>query len=174
MRTWRAHRWPGTMASGGLSWRAQGTACSPPWPGAAPRSTAKPITALTLMCARTKRQPHLRDRINCLAFGQDYFCSEQDCYHLIENNYPMQIGFKLAGWVAAAVCFQAVLRSAERSGGVRGWGCPQGWGGRCGGRHSLCDTNPPQGDEGLSCPPGAVHWGPTICLPEPGQALDLP
>lgn len=46
---------------------------------------------------RAELQPWLPDRINCLAFGQDYFCSEQDCYHLIENNYPMQIGFKLAG-----------------------------------------------------------------------------
>lgn len=46
---------------------------------------------------RAELQPCLPDRINCLAFGQDYFCSEQDCYHLIENNYPMQIGFKLAG-----------------------------------------------------------------------------
>lgn len=29
--------------------------------------------------------------INYLASGQDYFHMEQDCYHLIENNYPMQI-----------------------------------------------------------------------------------
>lgn len=65
--------------------------------GAAPFSTAEMITAPTLTCTSTKLQPRLRDRINCLAFGQDYFCSEQDCYHLIENNYPMQIGFKLAG-----------------------------------------------------------------------------
>lgn len=34
--------------------------------------------------------------INCLAFGQDYFCTKQDCYHLIENNYPMQIEFNLS------------------------------------------------------------------------------
>lgn len=45
---------------------------------------------------RTDNGARLRHRINCLAFGQDYFCSEHDCYHLIENNYPMQIGFKLA------------------------------------------------------------------------------
>lgn len=33
-----------------------------------------------------------------LAFGQDYFCMFQDCYHLIENNYPMQIEFNLSSW----------------------------------------------------------------------------
>lgn len=38
------------------------------------------------------------DGINCLAFGQDYFCTKQDCYHLIENNYPMQIEFNLSSW----------------------------------------------------------------------------
>lgn len=33
-----------------------------------------------------------------LAFGQDYFCMKQDCYHIIENNYPMQIEFNLSSW----------------------------------------------------------------------------
>lgn len=42
--------------------------------------------------------PCFLDRINCLAVGQDYFCMEQDCYQLIENNYPMQMEFNcLAG-----------------------------------------------------------------------------
>lgn len=38
------------------------------------------------------------DGIKCLAIGQDYFCTEQDCYHLIGNNYSMQIEFNSSGW----------------------------------------------------------------------------
>lgn len=32
-----------------------------------------------------------------VAIGQDYFCMEQDSYHLIENNL-MQIEFNLSSW----------------------------------------------------------------------------